>query len=147
MLITTMMTRHTISLPLATIARAEAMDGGDWLVTDSQGEQHRVDKVAWECAVEFTPAAMTQALPGTYLVSISEDESGNSKVWKSNVVGWMINAEGEVRPIVVDMSLITGGEQWHILHPDGRVERKSGESWETVDQWFADTVPVPQAAE
>jgi hypothetical protein len=137
MLITTM-DGQSIALPLATITRAEELEGGDWLVTDSQGEQHRVDKVSWQCAVEFTPAVMMSALSGTYLVSIGEDERGNSKVWKSNVLGWMICADTEIRPVVVDMSMTVGKGNWHILHPDGRVECKNGESWETVDQWVAD---------
>ena len=135
MLITTMEGK-TLSLPLGTITRARALDGGDWIVTDAQGEDHRVDNAAWKTAVEGTPAAVVPALPGTYLISSSEDTNAEPKVWRNNVIGWMISADTEVRPIVVDMSMIIGG--WTVLHADGRVERHTGESWDRLDLWLAD---------
>jgi hypothetical protein len=143
MLIDTMTKRSTV-LPLATITKAVAMEGGDWIVTDAQGEDHRVSNVAWELAVEGTPAAMMPALLGTYLVSPGEDETGKRKVWKNNVLGWMVAADTEIRPLVLDMSMIE--DRWTVMHPDGRVERNDGESWETVDQWLDSVTQVSEAA-
>lgn len=142
MLINTM-TRQPMILPLATITKAEAVDGG-WIVTDSQGEDHHVSNVAWKLAVEGTPAAMMPALPGTYLVSPGEDEAGKPTAWKDNVLGWMIGADTEIRPVVVDMSIIDN--RWTVLHPDGRVEQSTGDSWDTVDAWLAAVTDVTRAA-
>lgn len=142
MLITTM-DRQPVSLPLATITKAEAVDGG-WIVTDAQGEEHRVDNTSWNVAVKYTPATMMPALPGTYLISPGEDESGKRKVWKNNIVGWMIGADTEVRPVVLDMSMID--DRWTVLHPDGRVECSDGESWESVDAWLDHVAPATKAA-
>jgi hypothetical protein len=143
MLITTM-DRQPVSLPLATITKAESVDGG-WIVTDAQGEEHRVDNTSWNVAIKYAPAAMTPALPGTYLVSPGEDESGKAKVWKNNVLSWMIAADTELRPVVVDMSMID--DKWTVLHPDGRVECSDGESWESVDLWLDQVAPAREAAE
>jgi hypothetical protein len=144
MLITTM-NRHTLVLPLATITRARAIEGGDWMVTDAQGEEHRVDKISWEIAVEGTPASMIPALAGTYILHPGTDDQGNPKVWKTNVLGWMVTADTEVRPLLADPTSIQGN-MWDVLHPDGRVERNDGTSWDSLDDWITTEVPAEKAA-
>lgn len=135
MLIQTM-TRHPIAIPLATITRAEAMEGGDWRVIDGQGDEHRVSKIAWEMAVEGTPTAMLPALPGTYLISPLEEEDGSTTPYKTNVLGWMVCADTEVRPVCLDPHVV-GDAKWDVLHPDGRVERNDGTSWPSLTEWLA----------
>jgi hypothetical protein len=143
MLITTM-TRDQIALPIATITRAQAIEGG-WLVTDAQGEEHRVDNVEWNIAVEGTPSAMIPALPGTYVINRGTDDDGKPKAWKTNVLGWMIAADTEVRPVTTDPNL-SGEKNWDVLHPDGRVERNDGSSWDSLDDWLLSEAKFEQAA-
>jgi hypothetical protein len=142
MFITTMDNKQ-IALPLATITKAEATERG-WIVTDGHGEEHQVDNVSWNVAVKYSPAAMMPALPGTYLISPADDESGNRKVWKNNIIGWMIGADTEIRPVVLDMSMVD--DKWTVLHPDGRVELQNGESWDTLDEWLAQFTTASKAA-
>jgi hypothetical protein len=132
--------RAPIALPLSRITSARAIEDGDWLVTDAQGEEHRVDKIAWDIAVEGTPSAMVPALPGTYIVNPREEDDSGEKVWKNNVVGWMVCADTETRPVVISPDILIG-DKWHVLHPDGRVECSNGDSWESVDQWVAASTP------
>lgn len=142
MLIDTM-TRQPTILPLATITKAEAVDDG-WVVTDAQGEDHRVDSTAWNLAVQGTPSALIPALPGTYLINANTD-GDEPRVWKNNVLGWMVCADTEVRPMLLDMSMLN--KTWDVLHPDGRVERSSGDCWETLDQYLLSEGSAQQAAE
>jgi hypothetical protein len=142
MLITTM-TRNPVVLPLATITRAVSNPSGGWNVTDAQGEEHFVDNVAWEVAVEGTPASMMPAAPGTYLLNPGVDE-GKPIAWRTNVLGWMVCADTEVRPVVLDMSALE--KKWDVLHPDGRVERSDGTSWDSLEDWMSTEAAFEEAA-
>jgi hypothetical protein len=144
MLITTM-SRQTKVLPLTTITCARAIEGGDWIVTDAQGEEHRVDKISWQIAVEGTPTSMIPALPGTYILHPGTDEQGHGKAWKTNVLGWMVTADTEVRPLLADPTCIEGNK-WDVLHPDGRVERNDGATWDCLDDWIKSEAPDEKAA-
>jgi len=136
--------RTSIALPLNTISSARSVEGG-WIVTDARGDEHQVDNVSWDLAVEGTPSAMMPALPGTYLVEPGTDEGGNRKVWKTNVLGWMVCADNETRPVVFDHDGLPS-LPWQVLHPDGRVERTDGQSWETVMLWIDEVAPIETTA-
>ena len=139
-------TRSRLALPLNTITKARAAVEGGWTVTDAQGKDHAVDDISWEMAVEGTPTAMIPALPGTYLVTASEGEDGAPPYWRDNVLGWMICADTEVRPVVISgEALLT--KPWRVMHPDGRVESSNGESWDTTDAWLESEKPERVAAE
>jgi hypothetical protein len=143
MLITTM-TRKQVVIPLANITCAKAVEGG-YIVTDAQGEDHNVDKIAWEIAVEGTPVATTPALQGTYLINPGDGEADSPKVWKSNVLGWMVCADTAVRPMVLDPEALLSNP-WQVLHPDGRVERSDGRSWDSLDEWLDEVRRLDAAA-
>jgi len=133
MLIETM-TRKQVILPLANITCAKAVEGG-FIVTDAQGNDHEVDKISWEIAVEGTPTATVAAAPGTYLINPGDGEEDSPKVWKSNVLGWMVCADTAVRPMVLDPEALLSSP-WQVLHPDGRVERSDGRGWNSLDDWL-----------
>lgn len=124
-------------VPFATMASAQALDGG-WRVIDSQGEEHHFSNIDWDIAIETTPAATLPAQPGTYLINPGDGEG--PKFWKSNVLGWMICADSGVRPVCIDPEALLS--PWQVLHPDGRVERADGSSWESVDEWLAELALV-----
>jgi hypothetical protein len=126
--------RRSVAVPLSTMTKAEAVDDG-WIVTDAQGEEHRFDKISWDIAVETAPTATLSALPGTYLINPCEEEDGRVTVWKQNVLGWAICFDGETRPVTLNPEASLSGP-WQILHPDGRVERSDGSTWESLNLWL-----------
>ena len=143
MIITTM-TSKPVALPLATIASAQKVEDG-WVVTDSQGEEHEVSNAAWDMAVEGTPVATIPALAGTYLIGLGEDDNDKPAVWKKNVLGWMVCADTQTRPVVLDPEALLSSS-WQVLHPDGRVERSDGQAWGTLEEWKAEVTSVQQSA-
>jgi hypothetical protein len=135
------MTRNPVALPLATITSARAVEGG-WIVTDAQGEEHNVSKVAWDIAVEGTPSAMLPAQPGTYLLNPNPDHPEDQpRFWKTNVLGWMVCADTEIRPVTLDPEGLLS-PPWQVLHPDGRVERSDASNWERVEEWLEEVARV-----
>jgi hypothetical protein len=139
------MARNPIAIPINTITSARSIEGGDWMVTDAQGEEHRVDSISWQIAVEGTPSSMIPALPGTYILHPGTDDQGNPKAWKTNVLGWMVTADTEVRPLLADSTCIDRNK-WDVLHPDGRVERNDGSTWDTLLDWLRTEAPAEKAA-
>lgn len=138
-------TRDVVALPLSSISSARAVKDG-WIVTDVQGREHTVDDIAWDIALEGTPTATVPALPGTYLINPRDDDGSMEKVWKTNVLGWMVCADTVTRPVVIDQEALLA-TPWSILHPDGRVERSDGRSWDTLDEWLEEIGPVLARAE
>jgi hypothetical protein len=121
-----------IAIPVSSIQSAEAVEGGDWRVVTNGGDTHVFSKVDWELWLETTPTSSWPAQPGTYVIYL-EREANDRQFWKIAVVGWMINLEGNVRPVVTDPDGVS--KEWHVLHPDGRVEASDGGSWDNVTQW------------
>jgi hypothetical protein len=127
------------------MANAQALDDGDRIVTDCNGQVHRVSKIDWEIAIEGTPVSSFPAQPGTYLINPADEAEDGRKYWRENVVGWMICADTILRPVVLGPeSLLT--PPWQVLHPDGRVERSDGSTWETVDEWLEEVRLISERA-
>ncbi|KAK0330267.1 hypothetical protein LTR94_033497, partial [Friedmanniomyces endolithicus] len=99
----------------------------DQRVVTNGGDTHVFSKVDWELWLETTPTSSWPAQPGTYVIYL-EREANDRQFWKIAVVGWMINLEGNVRPVVTDPDGVS--KEWHVLHPDGRVEASDGGSWD-----------------
>lgn len=121
------------AVPFATMRSAEQLQNGDWIVTMADGETLKFTKIDWQIALEMTPLSSFPALPGTYVINFNED-GDDPQFWRTNVLGWMIGIDNVVRPIVVDPHGVVHG--WTVLHPDGRVETSTGDSFETVDAWL-----------
>lgn len=138
--------RKPIAVPLQNIAYAKALEGGDWLITDCNGEEHRVSKIDWEIALEGTPTSSFPAQPGTYLVNPADEAEDGRKFWRENVVGWMICADTAIRPVVLGPESLLS-LPWQVLHPDGRVERSDGSTWETTDEWLEEIRRVNERAD
>lgn len=86
-------------------------------------------------AKNYRPAStgMLPALPGTYLVTAYFDDNQVDLV-KCNVLGWSVSTERTLTPLVVDPRA-ADDDQWHVIHPDGRVECTDGRCWSDVDVW------------
>ena len=86
----------------------------------------------------YRPAGigMVPAQPGTYLVNAYFDDNQVELV-KANVLGWQVGGERTMTPLVLDPGAVTG-EDFHIIHADGRVECSDGRCWEDVDVWIAE---------
>ncbi|MEO5706639.1 MAG: hypothetical protein ABIT10_05535 [Alteraurantiacibacter sp.] len=86
-------------------------------------------------AKSYRPASagMLPALPGTYLVTAYFDDNQVDLV-KSNVLGWSVSSERTLTPLVIDPRA-ADDDQWHVIHPDGRVECTDGRCWSGVDAW------------
>lgn len=129
--------RRPVAISLQNMAHAQATETGDWIITDCNGEEHRVSKIDWDIAVEGTPMSSFQAQPGTYLISPADEAEDGRKYWRENVVGWMICADTTLRPVVMGPESLLS-PPWQVLQPDGRVERSDGSTWESVDEWLED---------
>ncbi len=129
-----------VVIPLNSMRRAVRLSDGRWRVTDADGEVHIFSAVDWELALESVPVATLPALPGTYAIFRDHEPEPphNRPFWRSNVLGWMINLDSAMRPITLDPEMAMDSP-WTILHPDGRVEKSTGESWDTVDEWVEAT--------
>jgi hypothetical protein len=86
----------------------------------------------------YRPAStgMLPAQPGTYLITAYFDDSEVDLV-RCNVIGWSISSERTLTPLVVDPRA-ADDDNWHVLHPDGRVECTDGRCWNDIDGWIAD---------
>ena len=135
--------RKSIAVPLQNISSAKALENGDWLVADCNGEEHRFSKIDWEIAVEGTPVSSFPAQPGTYLINPADSAEDGRKYWRENVIGWMICADTVLRPVVLSSESLFV-QPWQILHPDGRVERSDGSTWETVEEWLEEVRAVTE---
>jgi hypothetical protein len=117
------------------MAAAEELSNGNWRVYAANGESYDFSSIDWEVAVENTPSATMPAAPGTYLVSPNREDN-SPPYWRSNILGWLVAADGAIRPAVLEP---TGApSDWTILHPDGRVEDHAGSSWDDAAEWLAD---------
>lgn len=78
---------------------------------------------------------MLPALPGTYLVNLYF-ENDEADLVRANVIGWQVDAERNLTPLVIDTRAAADG-QWFVIHPDGRVECSDGRCWNDADTWIA----------
>ena len=143
MFITNHRRKTATMVPLASMAAARGIEGG-WMVTDNQGGEHPVSDFEMKLALEMTPASTFPALPGTYLLNRATDASDNPEIYRITVLGWMISADGDTRPIVLDAEArIDDG--WAVQMPDGRVEDRAGSQWESPEAWLTDNQAKAEA--
>jgi len=86
----------------------------------------------------YRPASvgMMPAHPETYILHLYFMEN-QVEVVKANVIGWQVSSERELTPLVVDPKIMTG-DDWFVLHADGRVECSDGRCWENCDDWITE---------
>lgn len=70
------------------------------------------------------------AEPGTFLLDITEP----STTQRFRVVGWAVNHEQTVTPLVVNAFLLPF-DTWFVQHPDGSVESSDGGTWSHIGLW------------
>lgn len=90
-------------------------------------------------AKNYRPAgvAFLPSMPETYLANLFLD--GNEvEILRSNIIGWQIAADRSLTPLTLDPNVLGGGE-FHVIHPDGRVECNNGQWWSDVDDWVSNT--------
>ncbi|MCH4893391.1 hypothetical protein GO308_09745 [Sphingomonas sp. SFZ2018-12] len=134
MILTARRGKGATCIPLSSIVRAESRDNM-WQVTDLLGNTHDVGRTDWELALDAAPSVAFPAAPGTYLLEAYDDDEDGVKVTsRATVLGWALDEEGSVRPIVVDPDF-DYRQGWCVLQPDGRVEKSNGVQWETLADW------------
>lgn len=79
---------------------------------------------------------MIAAQPGTYLLHAYFDDHQVDLV-RCNVIGWKVGNDSHISPLALDPRAADGND-WHVQHPDGRIESPGGQVWDTLDQWIDD---------
>jgi hypothetical protein len=80
--------------------------------------------------------AVIAAVPETYLAQAYFDDN-DVEIVKSNVIAWQVGSDRGMTPLTIDPRT-TAGQEWFVIHPDGRVEADDGRAWAGVDAWIAD---------
>lgn len=74
------------------------------------------------------------AAAGTLLIWLDPDTKA---ITTNCVVGWRIDAEETVTPLILDAHWFPDGD-WYIKHPDESVEANNGRRWQSMQAWRAE---------
>lgn len=99
-----------------------------------------------ECVVRNITQSSGEVVPAqpyTFLLTFCPGDAVDPEplVWRSVVIGFRVRGDfGSLEPLVIDGEFEGMKCKHGVLHPNGRVESASGDTYETEADWLAEQV-------
>jgi hypothetical protein len=121
---------HTIMAPpkVGEMARVTDLLGNDWEATEEAFDKVHVPTIGTLPAEKGT------------LVLVADQESKHAWyriVFRYPVLGWIIDREGEAKPIIYSGIDAMHNSEWTVLHPNGSVESPSALLFDDEKDWLS----------